>query len=360
MHSRRSTLFLITLTLSTLLHAASFNCSQAHNLREKTVCANPELSKLDDQLAAAYKSSREGLSPEAVDAIQNDQREWLHWLDDVCPATTPATNDPAICLTNHYDERLTQLTTDRLNADGIRFYARAHYVFVRGKPEAGQDRSASDPGFGYGEFSWPQIDNPDPAQRAFNKAIYAATLESACCMGEQRKIATLDDAVDSTSYVYGFYTLFSANSRLIDVGIGNSFYSGGAHPNGGVTTFAWWLDAQRPLTVDDVFAAGTGWQEKLATLTLAKLMKDPGPDALWKDTPYTKATDVNKAVAAGIVHPESWDLSSEGLTITFGQYAVGPYSSGMPSAKIPWRELWPLLAPTLQPTTLPRPLPQPD
>jgi hypothetical protein len=49
----------------------------------------------------------------------------------------------------------------------------------------------------------------------------------------------------------------------------------------------------------------------------------------------------------------AWTLTHDSLTITFGQYAIGPYSDGMPEAHIPWGDLKSYLAPDFQPTTLP-------
>jgi uncharacterized protein YecT (DUF1311 family) len=341
--------FSLTLLLSSLAQAQSpsFDCHNANTAREQAICATPQLAALDTQLAAAYKSTLATLSPSAAEEVHSDQRDWLHWLNRVCPRPTLPTGTIAECLTNFYNNRLQQFTTGTQKIDGAVFYPRAHFLFVPGDPDINSPTDNEDPGFGYGQFAWPQIDNPTPPQRAWNQAVYAATLRL-CCSGGTGK-PTFDAAIDSTGYLFSAYTLIAANSRLIDVNLIISTYDwGAAHPLSGQSSFAWWLDLQRPLKTSDVFAPNTAWQKKLASLTLAKLLKDPGPDALWK-----QGGELEKAIAGGVIDPKSWDLSSSGLTINFGSYEVGPYSSGWPSATIPWQDLNPQLTLTLNPTTLP-------
>ena len=77
---------LIALLLSPLASAQSFDCKLAQSPREKAVCADTRLSALDSEIAANYKSLRAQLSPASAALVESDQREWLHWIDLVCPA----------------------------------------------------------------------------------------------------------------------------------------------------------------------------------------------------------------------------------------------------------------------------------
>jgi Protein of unknown function (DUF3298) len=70
--------------------------------------------------------------------------------------------------------------------------------------------------------------------------------------------------------------------------------------------------------------------------------------------------DIDKTVNETVSDPTSWTPTRDGLTITFGQYAIAAYAAGMPEAHIPWSELKRYLAPDLQPTTLPAPVPKPN
>lgn len=96
--------------------AAGFDCAKAATAVEKRICANPELSKLDDQLAKAYKP--EG---EAADFERAIQRRWLKERNKCA--------DDA-CLQAAYAERLRQLRRQPLNdADTIS----GDYGFGKGK-----------------------------------------------------------------------------------------------------------------------------------------------------------------------------------------------------------------------------------
>lgn len=59
--------------------AASFDCANAATPAEKAICADPALSKADDELAAAYKTARGATLDPA--SLRRAQREWLQNRD---------------------------------------------------------------------------------------------------------------------------------------------------------------------------------------------------------------------------------------------------------------------------------------
>jgi uncharacterized protein len=63
--------------LSTQATAASFDCKKAASWVEKSVCSNPELSKLDEELAKAYNDALASLSPEGQKETKQYQKQWL-------------------------------------------------------------------------------------------------------------------------------------------------------------------------------------------------------------------------------------------------------------------------------------------
>jgi uncharacterized protein len=65
-------------------HAASFDCTKAKSPQEKAICASPELSAADDQLAAAYKAWLAAVPPEVVAEVREEQRGWLRSLAANC------------------------------------------------------------------------------------------------------------------------------------------------------------------------------------------------------------------------------------------------------------------------------------
>lgn len=62
------------------LWAASFDCAKARTPLEKAICSDPELSKLDDELAIAYKNAL--ASHPLPSYVQARQRDWLSLLSN--------------------------------------------------------------------------------------------------------------------------------------------------------------------------------------------------------------------------------------------------------------------------------------
>ena len=338
-----------------VLHAASFSCSKANTLRERTVCARKQLSTMNSELAAVYKGQLAVLSPEAAAQVRNDHREWLRFLDRVCPTGVKSSQTVAACLQEHYIVRLRQMKPVSQRLDGMIFFARTQVVFTPGKPASkGNVRSLTDPGFGYGEFCWLQIDKPTPAQHAWNEAAYQAAV-NAQAGAVNSGAASFTAGAESTGSLYGFAHLVAANRHLVDVSYTTESYNwGGAHPTTEEVSFLWWLEKGRAVTVHDVFEPSSQWTTRLTVPALAALRKQRAPEALYS------GEELNKGLMEGVAQLANWTLTAEGLTITFAQYQVGPYVSGMPSITLPWGPLQPLLNTELHPGELPRMLPSAD
>ena len=78
--------------------SASFDCSKAASPTEKLICNNESVSKLDEQLASAYKQTLESATDK--DAIKKAQLEWLK-QQRACKE--------AECLTQAYQARIAEL-----------------------------------------------------------------------------------------------------------------------------------------------------------------------------------------------------------------------------------------------------------
>jgi len=95
---------LVCLAAPTATWAASFDCAKAGTPTEKAICKDPAISRLDDQVAAAFKTAQ-GLWPTGnwPAFIRSEQRWWLKDRDRICKADVP-------CLKEDYERRLTFLT----------------------------------------------------------------------------------------------------------------------------------------------------------------------------------------------------------------------------------------------------------
>lgn len=80
--------------------AAGFDCGKARSHIEKTICADTELSVLDEHLGRYYEGARQALSG-AETCLKTDQVRWLKSVRNAC-------NDNA-CLRTAYLRRLSEL-----------------------------------------------------------------------------------------------------------------------------------------------------------------------------------------------------------------------------------------------------------
>ena len=74
-----SKLLAVTLFLSSFwslnVHAASFDCNKATTETEKAICADPELSALDELIAKVYFSLDK--TGRYFDVVVEDQKDWV-------------------------------------------------------------------------------------------------------------------------------------------------------------------------------------------------------------------------------------------------------------------------------------------
>ncbi len=80
------------------LNAASFNCKKAGTFIEHTICGDDKLSKLDEDLAKAYKKARKNGDAKA---IKKEQRKWLKTTRKSCKNVK--------CLRKVYAQRVDEL-----------------------------------------------------------------------------------------------------------------------------------------------------------------------------------------------------------------------------------------------------------
>jgi len=85
----------MAISIAKSLNAASFDCTKAGTKVEKMICANPELSKLDKELAERY---RESVAKDS--SVKQEQLKWLKQRN-LC--------DDVKCLLAQYKERVNDL-----------------------------------------------------------------------------------------------------------------------------------------------------------------------------------------------------------------------------------------------------------
>ena len=95
----RHALALTALVFASSVHAASFDCASAASKVEKAICADADLSRLDEQLAERWRTTLANV-PDPK-ALKTDQRQWLK--------NRNGCGDLTACLRRQYLMRLAEL-----------------------------------------------------------------------------------------------------------------------------------------------------------------------------------------------------------------------------------------------------------
>ena len=107
----------ILIALNSKSFAASFDCAKAVSRIENEICASPELSDLDYQLANAYKSAIS--RSDDIDGVKAAQRAWLKETRNSCGDVN--------CLISVYKDRIEALAGNQKNSQATQEKTDAYY-----------------------------------------------------------------------------------------------------------------------------------------------------------------------------------------------------------------------------------------
>jgi uncharacterized protein YecT (DUF1311 family) len=303
-------LFIIIVLLglfSTQAIAASFDCNKAASWLEKTVCSNPELSKLDEELAKAYHDALASLSPEGQKETKQYQRQWLKELSS-CQSVG--------CLKDVYKERIKQLQHSL-----IKFPDR---IFRNVQVMYGEtDEGCPDYIAGKG-LSYPQVENPRNENDKFWNTLISQKAHS------ELKI---DDGCTDTAVEY---TAIFTNKYIISLLTGRSSAPHGSGRSFQFTTsVCWLLEGKRELQTSDLFDDKTGWRTKLVASVSPKLKEQEVADEETYEIEPSRLMEI-------VTSSDHWVILKGGLGIQFRQYELG--SRAIPFITIDWKALDPYLS----------------
>lgn len=91
-------LFLLGLFFCGLTYGASFDCNSAVTSTEKMICSDARLSRMDDELASAYKTVLASLDDYNRKHLVAEQKSWLKNSRNLC--------DDLSCLRRSYETRI--------------------------------------------------------------------------------------------------------------------------------------------------------------------------------------------------------------------------------------------------------------
>ncbi len=336
--------FVLSLLFSpcAVTRAASFDCAKAATPREKAVCTSPELSRADDEMAAAYRAVLAAAPVEMIGEIRDGQRAWLRGLTGCDPDA-----DAALwaCLSAAYASRINDLRHMILRDEGITFVWRSVELTAPAPPpRSGVSIGSGLPAHGYLHATWPQVNSTMPEWQAWNKAVKEATVRVASLQtppaADLRKVVSPDMDIDVATSVE------LVGPRLVTATIDNQWYGhGAAHPNENSIQFNWLLKERREVRPEDVFQADSAWAKMLQDQCDRYLHEtlDPGFGQSYEN--FYAPGMMPKILHGIVVDPENWQLDVRGLTIIFQTYAIACRVCTPPPFTIPWAELKELINP---------------
>jgi hypothetical protein len=142
-------------------------------------------------------------------------------------------------------------------------------------------------------------------------------------------VADMPKPVKSSSAIDSLFTFQGESAGVVSVRLtAMSYFEGAAHPSHPVATLTYDLRAGKEVALGDVFAPGSDYLGAIAAFCLKKLAHDDLATGEWAAGAAPKAENYAR-----------WNLTPEGLLITFDEYQVGPYAVGQPEVLVPRADL---------------------
>jgi hypothetical protein len=197
----------------------------------------------------------------------------------------------------------------------------------------------TDPGSTFPQYtlttSTPQLSGSDnPRVQAFNERLSALVQKEVDQWRQDFRQLPVTPLSNGSS-LQVTYTLISQTVDLWSFKFDFSFYADtAAHPGSYSITVNYDLASGRELALSDLFLPNSNYLETISAYCIIELGKQP-----FFEGPFT---DGANPVAENY---RNWNISPDGLIITFDTYQVAPYAAGPQSILVPYEQLKSLVAP---------------
>ncbi len=302
--------------------AASFDCAQAGTAQEKLICATPELSRLDEAVAAAYNALLGRLADPQRLAVRDSQRDWVRYRRAACPIPSRPSAElavpPADCMARLYRARQQALADAIVTSGPYTFLTVQRF---RASPTQDDALRARHPVYST-TVAAPRVIVPQgPEADAFDSWFEAWA---------DNYMAPSDDT-EADVDLAGSVTFDYAGPTLISLQIHRATYDlAAAHGAAAIDSVNWLWRQQRELVADDLFRPDSNWQPALAQAVLDRLHQQ----GLARDGSFR--IDDAAELRGTTDDPINWIVTPAGLGIRFARYAVGPGAVGAPVVDLPW------------------------
>lgn len=129
-------------------------------------------------------------------------------------------------------------------------------------------------------------------------------------------------------------TVLRADDQVFSFVNESYVFSGGAHGNGGVAGYNYDSQTGKLLTLSDVLSDREGLYEEI----IARLSEEYGEDGLFPEYQETVRQEVYEEPSGlgDYDHRLNFTLTSQGMTVYFNPYEIGPWAAGTIKVEIPY------------------------
>jgi len=306
---------IILLSLS-ITPALAFDCGKAGTDVEKAICSDPQLKRLDDQLADAYAAVKAASTPAEQKMLARSQKRWIAEREFCSGDETGV----AACVRDKTKDRLGLLLGAPESGPGAPGKLVPVFLVQDG------DAKRWDIDMSLLRFA----DAKTPGEKRLNR--YADSLLKKAKLGPHG-----EDSNGMTYALEDSLALTYASPVLLSVRHDNYVNEGGAHGNYGTDNLNIDMATGRVLAIKDVVdAAGAAALTKRCQAEIDAERKKRLPDA--DDVPYTQK-ERDATIAQTVRDLGSWSIGQDEITVTFNPYAVGAYAEGTYTCSFPTKDV---------------------
>lgn len=177
----------------------------------------------------------------------------------------------------------------------------------------------------------PQLQgSDDPRVAAFNADLQQITQNEVNIFKKNMQNVIVIPEVPNSSFDFHYELLSPMGNQIVSLKLSfEGFTSGAAHPYHYTITINYDLEQGKELTLDQLFVPGADYLQPISDYCRTQLAtRDIG----FQDI-FTKGVDPLPD------NYKNWNISADGLVITFDEYQVAPYAAGPQTVVVPYSAL---------------------
>src|SRR5512140_2552539 len=178
------------------------------------------------------------------------------------------------------------------------------------------------------------VGSTDPRVEAFNAEVKAVVDDAIAVF--KKNVSNIPIGPDSTASTFQLrYNLLSHPGDLVSLKFDiQTYYNGAAHPGDTSKTVNFDLQSGRAITMAELFVPNADYLSVISKYCIGQLStRDIGFDGF------------ELGATATAENYRNWNITADGLMITFDEYQVAPYAAGPQTVVMPYKELAQIIQP---------------